>query len=723
MTAPQLLIGDRPLTLGKLIGKGGEGEVYALADDPSRAVKVYAAPDVAREAKVQAMIAQRLAEGSDLVAFPEAAVASRDGRFAGFVMRLVKGHTSLHELYSPGSRKIHFPKADYRFTVRAAANIARSVAKVHDLGAVIGDINHSGILISDQAVAALIDADSFQFGPDHLCRVGVPEYTPPELQGRSLSGIVRTADHDAFGLAVVLFQLLFMGRHPFVGRYTGGDMPIERAIQERRFAYSMVRDVAMSPPPGTARLTDFPAPIRAAFEAAFSATPSPRPTAAQWAAVLKELEGGLNRCRANDVHFHPSANSSCVWCRMEQQIGILLFLPSFKIGDGGKADDPGAAGFNLGQVWAAIEAIRLPDSGESTPTLPSLSINLSKEALRFRTDRRKRRAMGIVALIAAVALVVGLPALWFVYLPLGWYGAVAAFGAGPSAQSFVDRYIRAETDFLAGVDDWRRRTGVEEPRRLRSSLADARAELASLSQEEARRRAEYEGNRKDSQLHDFLESYPIRRASLRGIGPAKLAALASYGIDTAADVVVARIEAVPGFGPVTARPLLEWRRSLESRFVFRASHSPRELEDLRRIKQGCVDRAAQLRIELLRGAANLRAAIDGVEARAKANDPAVARVYAAREQALTDLQTLGILPPKVAPPRTISKAASPAAARPISAVSPAAPNRAAPAPASTPLCPACGGRMVKRTAVKGRNPGRQFWGCTAYPRCRGTRAI
>lgn len=65
---------------------------------------------------------------------------------------------------------------DYRFLVRSAANVAVAVAKVHEAGAVVGDINHSGILVSDKATAALIDADSFQFGERHLCRVGVPEY-------------------------------------------------------------------------------------------------------------------------------------------------------------------------------------------------------------------------------------------------------------------------------------------------------------------------------------------------------------------------------------------------------------------------------------------------------------------------------------------------------------------------------------------------------------------
>ncbi len=719
MTPPRILVDGRPAALGRMIGKGGEGTVHLLTDDPAKAVKIYASPDAGREAKVRAMVDRGLAGGSDLVAFPLAIATTTDGRFAGFVMRLVKGHTSLHELYAPGSRKIHFPKADYRFTVRAAANIARGVACVHDLGAVIGDINHSGILISDQAVAALIDADSFQFGADHLCRVGVPEYTPPDLQGRSLSGIVRTTDHDAFGLAVVLFQLLFMGRHPFVGRYSGGDMPIEKAIAERRFAYSTVRDVGMTPPPGTARLADFPVPVRAAFEEAFGSGGSPRPTAAQWVAVLKELEAGLHRCGANGMHFHPAAPGSCVWCRMERQIGIILFLPDFTIGRSGKVDDPGAAGFNLAQVWAAIEAVRLPDAAALSPALPQLEATAGREVDAFRAERRQRRAVGVLALAAGAAILFGLPALWFFCLPLGWFGLAWTFGEGTSPRRFTDAYVKAETAFLSGVEDWRRRIGLEEARRLRSSLDDAKIELVSLPQEEAQRVAEFEGNRRDAQLHDFLETYPVRRAALRGIGPAKIAALASYGIDTAADVVEARIVAVPGFGEVSARPLLAWRRNLSARFVFRPQHSPREIDDLRRMRQSLADRGAKLRTDLLRGASDLRAAAAAVTERAALPDPVVGRLHAERERASADLKALGLSVPRVAVPAPTRTASVRNQSAPVVPTSGTAVSR----PSSPPLCPACGGRMVQRTARKGRSPGRRFWGCSAYPRCRGTRPV
>ncbi len=37
-----------------------------------------------------------------------------------------------------------------------------------------------------------------------------------------------------------------------------------------------------------------------------------------------------------------------------------------------------------------------------------------------------------------------------------------------------------------------------------------------------------------------------------------------------------------------------------------------------------------------------------------------------------------------------------------------------------PSCPLCKGLMVLRTAKKGHNAGSQFWGCSDYPKCKGT---
>lgn len=37
------------------------------------------------------------------------------------------------------------------------------------------------------------------------------------------------------------------------------------------------------------------------------------------------------------------------------------------------------------------------------------------------------------------------------------------------------------------------------------------------------------------------------------------------------------------------------------------------------------------------------------------------------------------------------------------------------------VCPTCGSELVLRTASRGANRGGQFWGCSAYPKCRYTK--
>lgn len=42
---------------------------------------------------------------------------------------------------------------------------------------------------------------------------------------------------------------------------------------------------------------------------------------------------------------------------------------------------------------------------------------------------------------------------------------------------------------------------------------------------------------------------------------------------------------------------------------------------------------------------------------------------------------------------------------------------------AVPHCPICNALMVKRVARRGAESGSTFWGCSNYPKCRGTRAI
>lgn len=61
----------------------------------------------------------------------------------------------------------------------------------------------------------------------------------------------------------------------------------------------------------------------------------------------------------------------------------------------------------------------------------------------------------------------------------------------------------------------------------------------------------------------------------------------------------------------------------------------------------------------------------------------------------------------------------------VSAQSTNAPSSSDASPISDAVlpCPIFTADMVKRTAKKGASAGSQFWGCSKYPACRGTRTI
>lgn len=44
-------------------------------------------------------------------------------------------------------------------------------------------------------------------------------------------------------------------------------------------------------------------------------------------------------------------------------------------------------------------------------------------------------------------------------------------------------------------------------------------------------------------------------------------------------------------------------------------------------------------------------------------------------------------------------------------------------PSTVQSCPRCNAEMVRRSAKSGVNAGTEFWGCSRYPQCRGTRPV
>lgn len=583
------------MPLGKLLGRGGEGAVFEIVGEPDLVAKIYH-PDKARERqqKIAAMVASGIQTQVSNAAFPLSPLYEGAGTFAGFTMRRIGKQKPVHQLYSPASRRNEFPNADYRLLLRTALNIARAVAAVHSTGCVIGDLNHSGILVGADATATLIDCDSFQFSKDgkaFYCAVGVPDYTPPELQGKSLENINRTPNHDAFGLGVAIFSLLFLGRHPFSGRYLGrGDMPEERAIAEYRFAYSSEKSRTQTePPPFAPTLSYIPRELAIAFEACFGpgGAHGTRPKSADWISLLQRAETELVKCSASAAHFYFSSAPNCPWCGLEKAIpGFIAFPSPLNINTTTPLD--------LGQLIAAIRGVADPGTApslySSMPTVQSTPSVQNKGVLDSSSGQFALATLG--GAVSAVLLRLG-------YVPpLIGLGALAASGyfalrnpkqlhaKGPRSHQLkqawdqIDQRYRTEGDAIR-FNEARRQSELK----IR--------EYNELPNEEARRLADLSRRQREIQLRYFLERFSLVNAKIKSVGSARKATLRSHGIDTAADISRQRIEHIPGFGPATAGLLLSWRSELERRFVFNPSQ-PINPSDVAQVKSDI----AQKRINL-----------------------------------------------------------------------------------------------------------------------------
>lgn len=588
----------RSIPLGVMLGKGGEGTVYEVSNPTRTAAKVYHTPlSDERSAKIRAMVQLRTTELANVTAWPIDLLTLRGShRPVGLLMPRIENKKNVHHVYGPKSRLKDFPKADWRFLVRTAANIARAFSSVHAANCVIGDVNHGSIMVAEDATVSLIDCDSFQVeanGRRFLCDVGVETFTPPELQGKPFRGALRTPNFDNFGLAVIVFHLLFMGRHPFAGRYSGaGEMPIAKAIKEFRFPYGAQRAaMQMQPPPGTPPLSFVGLGVAQLFERAFSpaAVTGGRPLAREWVAALATLEKSTVQCRVSNSHWYPAGN--CPWCEMEGQGAKPLFpfiLP------------PGAATavMDVEVLWRTLQGLGDPGPAPFLP-VPNLPPSPDVQA----TGPVIKSAKTIAVLVGVAMFVVGLVAksnLFWLFAIGGWLSYLITLKL-LSKQSAVDaakmRLAAAETAYVAAKEEWERRAGSAVFYEARTRFLNCKAQIDAIPNKRVAALANLKAQQRNRQLEHFLERFEIEDAQIEGIGPGRKRVLESYGIEAADDITEGRLRAVPGFGPKMISRLIQWRRQIEGKFRFDPSQGidPR---DLAKVEQGILAQRVQLQAEL-----------------------------------------------------------------------------------------------------------------------------
>jgi DNA-binding helix-hairpin-helix protein with protein kinase domain/Flp pilus assembly protein TadD len=600
----------RLVVLDRELRRGGEGVVYEVKGQGDRVAKLYhQAIHPEKAAKLSAMVALRTERLLKLTAWPvETLHKERGGTVKGFLMPKVLNHKEIHVLYGVKSRLHEYPQARWPFLIQTAANVARAFSVIHEHGQVIGDVNHGGIFVSNEATVVLVDCDSFQVvsqGRQFLCEVGVDTHTPPELQGKSFREILRSPNHDAFGLAVIIFQLLFMGRHPFSGRYLGaGDIPLDRAIRERRFAYGLsARANQMLQPPGTLSLDAASSPVANLFERAF--VQSNRPTACEWVTALSQLGQNLRLCVHNDGHSYLKALKACPWCEAESQLGVVLFNVVVRAGAGHTT-------FNITAVWARISSVKPPDPLPSLTSKSSFIPKPSQEVMQLRRGRLIRAliSVGVIALatlLVVIAVSSGIVAFGVVF-SVGIGAAVMnrVKGKASKAQEDVERIKKEAEQIWRDVEQrWRGQLSSEPFHAKFRELEAKKISYEDLPAMRQRKLRKLHDERLDRQKLHFLDKFNISDAKINGIGPSRKMTLYSFGVETAADVTQLALSRVPGFGPTFKSKLVNWRRDLETRFVLDPTQGV-DSADIQAVEQEIVTARSRLERELQNGSVELQ---------------------------------------------------------------------------------------------------------------------
>jgi serine/threonine protein kinase len=443
----------QPVRLGELIGRGGEATVYLVDGLPGWLAKLYTGPLRAGYDRKLGWMRDHppddptLPMGHASLAWPVDLLQDERGRVRGYLMRHIGNAIPLLEVFNPRRRAQVLPEFDWSYLHRAARNLAAALGAVHDRGYVVGDLNESNVLVNPAALITLIDTDSFQVRETvngrsirtHRCPVAKPEYTPPELQGRSLERSLRLPEHDLFGLGVLIFQLLMDGSHPFRAQWlrAGDPPPLPERIRRGCFPYSPAPPCPVAPPPGAPTLEllfpDLARMVQRCFIGG-GRDPRQRPEPDEWQQAIQEAENALVTCP--NGHIYSRHLRRCPHCeparaqvplRPAGKISRRLQGPAFPFnpfripgslrGAGGGAAAQAVPAL-AGRVASGAPPVR---ASKPSPNLQAEILEVVKSGVGI--GGLAGAALGVV--VALLQLALGAPADW----PLVWAFGAAAGGA------------------------------------------------------------------------------------------------------------------------------------------------------------------------------------------------------------------------------------------------------------------------------------------------------
>ena len=320
------------------LGRGATASVYKVKHlKQTFAVKLFTDVSKFNLKKIKDMIAlgeeikqQGETDFLQLLAWPQALV-EHNGKTTGFAMSVLDPtkFVGLDSFFDYNLRH-NLPNADFKslsLLCNLIIKFADVLAFLHEKNIHVVDLKPQNIKVSIKDLSVhLLDCDGFSIWKDelrHPAELISTDYIAPEATRQKLSPKTLGESQDRYAFAVLIFQLLNKGIHPFQGiiakNWLGLSTNDEKA-EAGLYAYGAAPDPQIKPHPRSVH-THFPRTLISLFAQAFTGSSSNRPSAKKWQKYFFDLayEKRFKRCPdfpKDSAHIHFDG-SECIECYLQ----------------------------------------------------------------------------------------------------------------------------------------------------------------------------------------------------------------------------------------------------------------------------------------------------------------------------------------------------------------------------------------------------------------------
>ena len=302
-----------------------DGMIYSYIEDTHQYVKLYNESniDLKQSKKLATMIEKRppFVRSSDgevmQLMWPVDLVFDDQGLYRGYLFDAfdLKQYEPMSALLGPIDSRKRVPRYSYKQRVLAAYHFAALLSNFHQYAIYLIDFNPNHIYFHQRSLKPLIiRCDLLSIAADGRIRYGAPHcswmYCNPDDLASDNESERLGLEQDLFGMAVLIYQLLNQGIHPYQS------MPINlfripkslfKAMLNNEFVYSENNATSRTRPLAWSIFDYFDDQTKQMFIRAFSKN-DPRPTAMDWQLHLKkyasEQSDALQECPNHPAHFH-----------------------------------------------------------------------------------------------------------------------------------------------------------------------------------------------------------------------------------------------------------------------------------------------------------------------------------------------------------------------------------------------------------------------------------